>query len=161
MVNSEKLQVFKIAGNYLNDPLASLALSKAIRGFKYLSILSCGDACIGNYGIKKLLSSLDGSEYLLRIELEYNEVDQNDIGDDILKLLHTKKNLEVRIKQVINISGFDLSPEMIDRIKIASSKYDKFVEVILVDAHESSYEDLPILDENESIIAGFLYEDLN
>jgi len=152
---NEKIQILKVEGNYINDPCAYSALAKVSRGLKYLSILACGDACLGNSGIKGILSSLGSSDHLLELHIEYNDVDQNDIGEDLIALILKHKALEI-----IDISGYDFSIETIERIKETAGRNDRDLKIIYEDKDNCSTSDFPPLDNNDSVVGG-IYLDEN
>ncbi|CAG9322548.1 RNA1_3 [Blepharisma stoltei] len=154
LVKNDELQILRIADNFISDPAAFSKLHGALKNLRFLSIIDVADCCLGNKGVGCLLDSLHPSENLLELHLEYNDLDDTQIGEILVNFILSKRYLEV-----LNLAGSNFDEETIEKIRKAAGKFDKELRII-IEENESKNDSFfdSCLDINEnSLHHDFMY----
>ena len=98
MENNLELQILELSDSYINEESAFSALKSLILQLEYLSKLSLNDCFLGNNGGKEILEGLiESNNNFSYLSLGFNEIDDDEVGELIIKLQRTKKMLYVMI----------------------------------------------------------------
>jgi Ran GTPase-activating protein 1 len=137
------LQWIEVNDNCLSDESAFTSLSRTVGCLQYLSVLNIGDSLLGDAGALLLLLALHSSNpHLLQLNLQYNELKSEAVGEELVRLVLEKEDLEL-----LNIKGNDFTFRTKDKIVEGLEKmerrellapWDSDDEEVEADNHEKS-----------------------
>lgn len=115
------LQWIEVNDNCLSDEPAFTSLSRAVGALQFLSVLNVGDCLLGDAGAMPLLLALHSSNpHLLQLNLQYNELKSEAVGDELVRLVLEKEDLEL-----LNIKGNEFKERTKDKIVEGLEKMEK------------------------------------
>ena len=121
MTNNPELQVLDICDNYINEEAAYCSLKQLLENLTFLSQISLNDCLLGNGGAKMVMKALNHSNiYIRELYLGYNEIDDTETGELIVKLLKKRKLLDH-----LELGGNDFSYDIMKKIKDAGEFFVK------------------------------------
>lgn len=115
------LQWIEVNDNCLSDESAFTSLSRTVGCLQYLSVLNIGESLLGDAGALPLLLALHSSNpHLLQLNLQYNELKAETVGEELVRLVLEKEDLEL-----LNIKGNDFTFRTKDKIVEGLEKMER------------------------------------
>ena len=115
------LQWVEVNDNCLSEEPAFTSLSRAVGRLQFLSVLNLGDSLLGDSGAMPLLLALHSSNpHLLQLNLQYNELKSEAVGEELVRLVLEKEDLEM-----LNIKGNEFKDRTKDKIVEGLEKMEK------------------------------------
>jgi Ran GTPase-activating protein 1 len=131
-----ELQWIEVNDNCLSDEGAFTSLSRAVSRLQFLSVLNVGESLLGDAGALQLLQALHSSNpHLLQLNLQYNELKSESVGDELVQLVLEKEDLEL-----LNIKGNDFKERTKDKIVEGLEKLEKKELLAPLDSEEEEEE---------------------
>jgi len=116
-----ELQWIEVNDNCLSDEAAYSSLSRAVGRLQFLSVINVGDSLLGDAGALALLQALHASNpHLLQLNLQYNELKAEAVGDELVQLVLEKEDLEM-----LNIKGNEFKERTKDKIVEGLERMEK------------------------------------
>lgn len=139
------LQMIEVNDNCLSDSAAYEALSRAIRSLQFVSVINVGDCLLGDGGALALLRALhESNPHLLQLNMQYDELRADEVGDELVKFVLEKEELET-----LSIKGNDFRSATKDKIVDGLEKMEKKELLAPLDSEEEEEEDAG-MEEAES-----------
>ncbi|OMJ89377.1 hypothetical protein SteCoe_8477 [Stentor coeruleus] len=151
LLNNPELQIIEVNDNYLNEPEAYEALSACIENSKYLAVVNIGDSMIGDHGALRVLNALKTtSPHLLQLFLQFSELSNPKILEELTELVLIRKNLEK-----VMIQGNEFKKATQKKVKEIIAKSESQAEIVFVESDEEEEEEEDDDDvEEEALVKG-------
>lgn len=115
------LQWIEINNNCISDESAFTSLSRTVGCLQFLSVLNIGESLLGDTGALSLLLALHSSNpHLLQLNLQYNQLKSEAVGEELVRLVLEKEDLEL-----LNIKGNDFPFRTKDKIVEGLEKMER------------------------------------
>ena len=116
-----ELQWVEVNDNCLSDREAFEGVSRAVRGLQFLSVVNVGDCLLGDQGALALLGALhESNPHLLQLNMQYNELTSDEVGEELVKFVLEKEDLET-----LSIKGNEFRSSTKDKIIAGLEKMEK------------------------------------
>ena len=145
LINNPELQIIEVNDNYLNDAEAFEALSACIENMNYLAVVNIGDCMLGDVGALKVLNALKvTSPHLLELHLQYNELSEQRVCNDIMELMQIRNNLDK-----VRLQGNDFGKKLKEKVKEFVGKAEREIAVSFCSSGEEEEEEEDEIEEGE------------